>query len=322
MFTVVQDSVPIMNCPPNSGFTPGVGTQSVTCQANGLTPSTTYSFALFACWGQPGSFGGSNCAHGSFLSFTTLPVAMNTIMTIYTNAMTAFFTSSTSSQHLGAGFDFTMSISPASTLVIPGGTAQYAVGVTYSDPSYAGTMINVQVTGLGPGMDYSLSQTGALAITTSTTTPTGNYPFIIIGSASGVTHQVGGTVIVAQSSISTTPVTTTIMPPTSTSASPASTVTSVVTSTIQPGPASTETSSTSTQSSASDIIGLLQQNSLFIIAVLVIALVAVLLRGGRRTKGQPAQVQPQTTNAIYCSRCGAQASTVDSFCKKCGTKLG
>jgi len=287
-----------------------------------LQPGTTYSFQLTARWA------GGDWQYGALLSFTTMPSSqagtMNTMMTVYTNALTAFFSSTTSAQPLGPGFDFAMSISPASASVTQGGTAQYTVGVTYSNPSFAGTMINIQLTGLGPGMNYALSQNGALTIATSSMTPTGTYPFTIIGSASGVTHQTGGTLIVIQSNSSTTSANITPSPTTSTSNSEA-TVTNVVTQTqiVQPSPTSTASSTTNTQTTTSDIIGLLQQNSLVIIAILVIALVAVLVNGRRRHTGPATQTrQLQTKNVTYCPQCGAQSSTTNSFCKKCGTKLG
>jgi hypothetical protein len=45
------------------------GAQSVTCQASGLTPSTTYSFVLNVCWIAAG--GATTCTYGSSLTFTT-----------------------------------------------------------------------------------------------------------------------------------------------------------------------------------------------------------------------------------------------------------
>ena len=293
-------------------------TVTVTCQLSGLEPSTTYYFFLGAQWV------GDAWQYGEQLSFTTSATQSYTMASIYTNILTIIKTSATSatSQPLGPGFDFAMSISPASASVIPGSSAQYAVGVTYSNPSFAGTVINVQLTGLGPGMNYDLSQNGALTITTSPTTPTGAYPFTITGSASGVTHQIGGTLIVTQSnSVSTTPVTMT-SPPTTTTERQVSTATSVVTqtATVEPSQTTTETSTSKTETT-SDIIGLLQHNSLLIIAILLIALTAVLLSGRRRSRGSAPQIQPQNVNVTYCSHCGTQNPATNSFCRKCGTKL-
>ena len=259
---------------------------------------------------------------------TTTTTSMPTMATIMTfvSRTTSITPTPTWSLPSGPGFDFVLSVSPSTVSVVQGGTATYAVGVMYSDPSYAGTMINVQLTGLGPGIDYALSQNGALTITTSPTTPTGSYPFTIIGSASGVTHQTGGTLIVTQSnSVSTAPVTITT-PPTTTTSSLVATVTSVVTqtATVQPSPTSTESSISNTQTTTSDVIGLLQQNSLLIIAILmilVLALAASMMRRRGKSNVQVTQTQPPTINVTYCPHCGTQNPTTNSYCRKCGAKL-
>ena len=274
----------------NAGNTP------VSCTAQGLTPSTTYTFELNANWpgttmtaGEPPNQGASG-----WLQFTTLPAAPS--------------------------FDFTMMVSPSSVSVTQGGTANYAVGVMYSNLSYAGTMINIRLSGLGPGMDYNLLQSGDLTVTTSPMTPTGSYSIVLTGSANGVTHQTGLTLIVtsAQTSPTTVPSTapaTITTPPVITTPTVAVTTVITQTATIQP-------SSTSTQAIATDVMSLLQQNSLLIIAILVIALAAALfLHGRRRSASQVTQTQPQTANVTYCSHCGTPNSTTDSYCKKCGAKL-
>jgi len=103
-------------------------------------------------------------------------------------------------------FDFTLQISPQTVTVKQGEMAQYLLSVIYSDPAHMGTAINVQVTGLGPGMDYALDRTGLLSIVTSYTppdkygpiTPPGTYTLTITGSAQGVMRQVTVTVLVEE----------------------------------------------------------------------------------------------------------------------------
>ena len=131
-------------------------------------------------------------------------------------SITAIFTSTGPAT---APFDFALSVSPSSQSVNQGDTAHFAVGVTYSDPSYAGTMINIQLTGLGPGMNYDLSQSGDLTVTTSQTTPTGSYSIVLTGSANGVTHTTGTMLIVTSGTTTTTSVatTTSVLPATSSS---------------------------------------------------------------------------------------------------------
>ena len=96
----------------------------------------------------------------------------------------------------GVAFDFTILLSPTSITVEPGAVGNFKLLLTYSDPSHQGTMINIQVTGLGSGMNFQLSTLGDLTITTSSTTPPGTYPFTVIGSAQGKTHQTSGIIIV------------------------------------------------------------------------------------------------------------------------------
>ncbi|WP_455286041.1 COG1470 family protein [[Eubacterium] cellulosolvens] len=86
-------------------------------------------------------------------------------------------------------FDFSLTISPSTVSIMQGETAHYTILVRYSDPSYAGTVINIQLTGLGSGMTWTSTQTGDLTIVTSPSTPTGAYTIVLVGSALGVTHQ-------------------------------------------------------------------------------------------------------------------------------------
>jgi hypothetical protein len=91
---------------------------------------------------------------------------------------------------VGAAFDFSLALSPASVTVKQGDTANYQIFITYSDPSYSGTSITVQVAGLGPGMNYQIIPSPpSLSISTSQSTPTGTYTILLTGSAMGVVHQ-------------------------------------------------------------------------------------------------------------------------------------
>ena len=233
------------------------------------------------------------------------------------NQLTVTFMVGTSQPSVAVPFDFTMALTPISQSVNPGGAANYMVGLSYSDSSYAGTTVNIQLTGLGPGMDYQLSQSGSLTITTSPMTPTGVYTFTITGSALGVNHQTAGTINVTPQSSS---VSTASAPMSTTSTfntrSLESTLTSVVTET-----ATVQPTSNSTPSSTVDFPSLLRQNSLLIIAVLAIALIAIWFKGRARSTSSPPQTQPTPINATYCSHCGTQNPATNRFCRKCGAKL-
>ena len=95
-------------------------------------------------------------------------------------------------------FNFTMNLLPPTITVKAGQPANFQISLTYSDIAYSNTAITIQVAGLGPGMTYQLTTQGDLTIQTLPSTPSGTYPIIIIGSAQGVTHQIGGTIIVEE----------------------------------------------------------------------------------------------------------------------------
>ncbi len=98
---------------------------------------------------------------------------------------------------VGASFDFNLALSPPSISVKQGDTASYQIFITYSDPSYSGTNINVQISGLGPGMDEQLVPSPpSLSIFTSQSTPLGNYLITLTGSALGVVRHTSAVLVV------------------------------------------------------------------------------------------------------------------------------
>jgi len=58
---------------------------------------------------------------------------------------------------IGSLFDFTISLAPSSQTVKQGNTAQFQIQLTYSDPSWAGTPVNYQITGLSSGITWTPS---------------------------------------------------------------------------------------------------------------------------------------------------------------------
>jgi heat shock protein HslJ len=95
-------------------------------------------------------------------------------------------------------FDFGINLLPPTVTVEAGQPANFQISLTYSDIAYSGTTVTIQVAGLGPGMTYQLTAQGGLTIQTLPSTPSGTYPLTIIGSAQGVTHQIGGVIIVEE----------------------------------------------------------------------------------------------------------------------------
>ncbi|MEM3381889.1 MAG: zinc ribbon domain-containing protein [Candidatus Bathyarchaeia archaeon] len=93
-------------------------------------------------------------------------------------------------------FDFSLMLSPPTQQVVRGATAQYKITVTYSHPYYSGTVVTVNLVGLGPGMTWSTTAAGDLYITTSPATPLGTYTLTVIGSALGITRQASASLTV------------------------------------------------------------------------------------------------------------------------------
>ncbi|MBU7022973.1 MAG: zinc ribbon domain-containing protein [Theionarchaea archaeon] len=89
----------------------------------------------------------------------------------------------------GPGFDFQLEVSPPESEVERGDTAHFQINVVYSDPSYSGTLIHLDVTGLGPGMEWHSTPGGQLSITTTHETPPGDYHIEVVGEAQGVVRQ-------------------------------------------------------------------------------------------------------------------------------------
>jgi hypothetical protein len=104
----------------------------------------------------------------------------------------------TSTATATAIFDFSISLSPSTVTVKAGDDAIFKVLLSYSDPAFSGTVVTIQLTGLGPGMTYQLSGMGDLMIYTTSSTPLGTYPINVIGSANGVVRQTSGILVVQE----------------------------------------------------------------------------------------------------------------------------
>ena len=144
--------------------------------------------------------------------YTTLTgvTAATGYYTVEVQAMSGdvIWTGSTAFSVQGPPFDFAMTISPPTQTVTQGGTANFQILITYSSQAYSGTTINIVLSGLGAGMDYTVSSGGGLTIRTSENTPPATYSIIVTGSAGGVTHQASVTLTVTPKfdfSVSITP---------------------------------------------------------------------------------------------------------------------
>jgi hypothetical protein len=98
---------------------------------------------------------------------------------------------------VGSAFDYSLMLVPSSVTVKQGETANYQVSIIYNNPAYSGTSISVQLSGLGPGMNYQLIPSPpSLGISTSPSTPVGTYTIVLTGSAMGVIHQTSALLVV------------------------------------------------------------------------------------------------------------------------------
>jgi hypothetical protein len=95
-------------------------------------------------------------------------------------------------------FDYSLMISPPFVIVKKGETANYDVTVKFSHPSYNGTAITIDVSGLGFGMSYTLSKDRVLSVATSDATPAGTYTIRLAGSARDITHVATATLAVEE----------------------------------------------------------------------------------------------------------------------------
>jgi hypothetical protein len=243
-------------------------------------------------------------------------------------------------QVVGAAvFDFTIELSPGSRSVSQGETAHYRVMLTYSDPSYSGTIVNIQATGLGPGMGWDLTQSGDLSISTNSITPPRTYTITLTGSANGVQHQATGTLIVTAGEPSTTATQTTMSPTTVTQTSISLTTitqttfsaTTVIKTSVPP---TTQATTSKQTGQVEDFINTIPGGIMTLagVAAVIILAAAAILLFRRRGAGPPTAAPtppsaapaaaPPTPSAQplsvkYCISCGAQIPRSAKFCPEC-----
>ena len=116
---------------------------------------------------------------------------------------TTFLVSGTSP---GPACGFILSVAPVSQTVVQGGTTNFALTATPTNPSCipSSANLNIAVSGLGPGMNYQFIP-GSIAITTDPTTPPGVYVIsLIMVSSGGLSQQVQMSLTVIQATSVTT----------------------------------------------------------------------------------------------------------------------
>lgn len=181
-----------------SGLPSNVGTTSFS--PTSCTPTCTSTFSIQTV---------SSAPSGTYIITITGTGGRKTHSTTYT--LTVNGAPPPASTTISCGF--MLSVAPYSQTVVQGGTAVFALSMSFSNPSCAGSSVNLNnmdVTGLGPGMDWQVTSSGdSIAITTSPMTPPGSYALSLIFSVNGVQQQVGFTLIVNLATSVTTLVPTT-----------------------------------------------------------------------------------------------------------------
>ncbi len=191
---------------------------------------------------------------------------------------------------VSASPDFTLSVNPTSQSMLQGQTASYSVSVAALNGF--NSQVSLSVSGLPSGANGVFSNpsgtpnfASTLTVTLPGDVPTGSYTLTVTGSGGGSSH-VANLVLTVNAAMTT------------------------------------QTSTSSTQTS-NDLMSMIQQNQLLILAsvVLLAVLIAVALRGRRK----PTPTEPSRTGVatgmVYCGKCGTQNPTANEFCVKCGTKL-
>src|SRR5882762_7847656 len=197
---------------PASNFAIAASPSSQTVTAGG---ATSYGVAISPTGGFSGQVtlsvsGLPSGANGSFspnpaTTSATLSVTTSTSTLVGTYTLTISGVSgnlthtATVTLVVSAPVDFTLSASPSSQTVLPGGGTSY--GVTITPPGGCTGQVTLSVSGLPSGANGSFAPNPAtgsstLSVTTSTSTPAGSYTLTISGVSGSLTHSGTVTLVV------------------------------------------------------------------------------------------------------------------------------
>jgi hypothetical protein len=142
--------------------------------------------------GASGSFAPNPVTTSSTLSVTTSTSTPTGTYTLTVTGVGGSLTHTTAVTLVVSGPDFTLSASPSSQTVLPGGATSYSVSISPTG-GFTG-QVTLSVSGLpGGGGSGSFAPNPAttsttLSVTTSTITPTGGYTLTITGVSGSLTH--------------------------------------------------------------------------------------------------------------------------------------
>ena len=195
---------------PASNVTVSAG-QSVSFSGSGSDPDGTINaYAWTFPGGNPGS---SSVANAGDVTYAT----PGTYVASFRVTDNGGLTSPAATRTITVP-DFSLSATPSSRTITPGGSASYTGTIT-AGTGFTGT-VDFSVSGLPSGASASFSPasvtpsgTTTLGVTTTTATPAGTYPLTISGTSGAVVHSVNVTLVVSSLgdfTISATPASRTI----------------------------------------------------------------------------------------------------------------
>jgi subtilisin family serine protease len=213
--THTVDVTLVINAPPTPDFSLSASSTSQTVvQGN----STNNTITVTASNGFTGTvtFSASGLPTNATASYNPASVTTsgNTIMTVATAATTPTGTYTVTTTGTSGSLthtvnvtlvvnppaDYSLSVTPSSVTVNASSTANYTVNINRVGGFTSAVQFSLSALPSGAAGSFSPNPSSgassALSITTSSTTPTGSYPFTITGVGNGLTHTVNATLVV------------------------------------------------------------------------------------------------------------------------------
>jgi VCBS repeat-containing protein len=283
----------IMSSPNSLTLQPGQ-TQSATVTVN-LKSGTAQPVSLTVS-GQPSGVTASlNPTSGTPTFSSTLTIAVSSTVVSGTYALTIEGSGGGQSHSaslvltISEAPDFRIDLNPPSQSAAQGQVTSYSINVLGSNGF--SSQVSLSVTGLPAGANGVFSTnsgtptfSSTLTVTLQGGTPTGTYTLVIHGTGGGLDRTANAVLSVTAQTQSTS-----------------QTVTAGTTR-------------------AGDPLDAIQQNSLLIIAALIV-LAIMLAAVAMRSRARPAPLVPRVASQIYCGKCGASNPAENEFCSSCGSKL-
>ncbi len=191
--------------------------------------------------------------------------------------------------------DFRIDVGSPSQSVLQGQTASYSLSIVGLNGF--NSQVSLTVSGLPSGANGVFSTPSAspnfqstLTVTLPSNTPTGSYTLTVTGTGGGLTRVANLVLTVTQAAVTSS---------------------------------STQTTSLPIPGLPSDLMGMLQQNSLLVIGAILalIALLAAVALRRRKPSGPGTGTQGSKAGTVFCGKCGTQNPAGNEFCRKCGAKL-